>query len=351
MPGGVPVRPEPVAAVLRPVDHDRNWGSNLMRITRVVGLAAALAVTLGACAGTENSPNGAGSTSEGAITVGSANFGESEIVANMYVQVLEKGGYTVTARPHIGSREVYLKALQDGEINLVPEYIGTLAEYFNTQLNGPDASTTQPMASGDPDVTFDHLGQLLDQVGGLEVTSFAHNATDQNSFAVTAETARKYGLEKMSDLGKPGVRGQLVLGAGAECEKRPFCLPGLQSVYGASFKESGGKYRKFDNPGDTKTLDALRDGTIDVGLVFTSDGSVDEAGLVRLVDDKKLQPSDNICALSQKGTLDDRARGLVDQVNQTLTTDDLKMLNKKFSVDKADAETIAHDYLTSKGLL
>ncbi|HEY9476434.1 MAG TPA: ABC transporter substrate-binding protein [Mycobacteriales bacterium] len=322
-----------------------------MRITRVAGLAAALAVTLGACAGTDNNPNGAGSTSPGTITVGSANFPESEIVASMYVQVLEKGGFKVTSKPHIGSREVYLKALQDGEINLIPEYIGTLTEYFNTQLNGPDASTTQPMASGDPSTTFTHLGQLLDKVGGLEVSSYARNATDQNSFAVTAQTAKKYGLSTMSDLGKPDVQGRLVLGAGGECEKRPFCLPGLQTVYGASFKESGGKYRKFDNPGDSKTLDALRDGTIDIGLVFTSDGSVDDAGLVRLDDDKKLQPSDNICALAQKGTLDGTALGLVDQVNQTLTTDDLRSLNKKFNVDKADAETIAHDYLTSKGLL
>lgn len=325
-----------------------------MRITRRAGLAvltSALAVTLAACAGDDNTPNGTGSTGKATITVGSANFPESQIIASMYAQVLTKGGFTVAEKPNIGSREVYLKALQDGEINLVPEYIGTLAEFFNTQLNGPDASTTNPVASGDPDRTFANLGNLLHKVGGLQVTSFARNATDQNSFAVTKQTADKYHLSTMSDLGKPNVQGKLVLGAGAECAKRPFCLPGLQTVYGAKFKESGGAYRKFANPGDSKTLDALKDGTIGIGLVFTSDGSVDDAGLVRLDDDKHLQPSDNICALARKGTLNSKALGLIAKVNQTLTTDDLKTLNKKFNVDKEDADTIAQDYLESKSLL
>lgn len=326
-----------------------------MRITRVTGLAAVLtttlAVTLGGCAGDNNTPNGAGSTSKDTITVGSANFPESQIIASMYAQVLKKGGFPVTEKPHIGSREVYLKSLQDGEITLIPEYIGTLSEYFNTQLNGPDASTTKPVASGDSSKTFANLTQELDQVGGLEVTSYAKNATDQNSFAVTKETAARYGLSTMSDLGKPAVQGKLVLGAGGECAKRPFCLPGLEQVYGAKFKESGGAYRKFANPGDSKTLSALKDGTIDIGLVFTSDGSVDDAGLVRLDDDKHLQPSDNICALAQKGKLSSKALDLIDKVNQTLTTDDLKALNKKFNVNKEDADTIAQDYLKTKSLI
>ncbi|HEX5497322.1 MAG TPA: ABC transporter substrate-binding protein [Mycobacteriales bacterium] len=326
-----------------------------MRITRRVGLAAvlttALAMTLAACAGSDNTPNGTGSNGEHTITVGSANFPESQIIASMYAQVLRKGGFQVAEKPNIGSREVYLKALQDGEISLVPEYIGTLAEFFNTQLNGPDASTASPVASGDPAKTFTNLRNLLGKVGGLQVTSYAKNATDQNSFAVTKQTAARYGLSTMSDLGKANVRGKLVLGAGGECAKRPFCLPGLQSVYGAKFKQSGGTYRKFANPGDSKTLDALKDGTIGIGLVFTSDGSVDDAGLVRLDDDKHLQPSDNICTLARKGVLNSKAIGLVAAVNQTLTTDDLKTLNKKFNVDKEDADTIAQDYLESRSLL
>lgn len=326
-----------------------------MRIIRIAGRVAVpvavLAMALSACAGSDNTPNAAGSTKQGDIIVGSANFPESQIIASMYAKVLDSAGFSVSEKPNIGSREAYIKSLQDGEITLIPEYVGTLTEYFNTKLNGPDASTDHPLASGDPAATFTNLQQVLDKVGGLTALPYAKNATDQNSFAVTKETAQKYGLSTMSDLGKPNVRGKLVLGAGAECEKRPFCLPGLESVYGAKFKESGGAYRKFANPGDAKTLDALKDGTIDIGLVFTSDGSVDDAGLVRLTDDKHLQTADNICALARKGTLNSKAVNLISQVNQTLTTDDLKALNKKFNVDKEDADVIAEDYLTSKGLL
>lgn len=321
-----------------------------MRITRLAGVVAAVAVATGACAGSNNTPSGSGGGG-GSITVGSANFPESQIIASMYAKVLRDGGFHVDEKSNIGSREVYLKALQDGEITLVPDYIGTLTEYLNTQANGPDAATTHPLATGESEQTFAILKTLLDKVGGLEVTSYARNAVDQNSFAVTRQTAERYGLSTMSDLARPEVKGKLVLGAGADCERRTFCLEGLRRVYGAVFKEQGGAYKKFDNPGDAQTLEALQDGTIDIGLVFTSDGSVDDAGLVRLEDDKRLQPSDNICALVAKGALDDKALGLIDRINQTLTTDDLKALNRKFNVDKEDADDIAAEYLKDKGLL
>lgn len=331
-----------------------------MRITRLAGAVAAvaaLAVSLAACAGSDNTPNGTGgnagggSGGKGAISVGSGNFPESEILANMYSQVLKKAGYSVTDKFDVGSREAYIKAMQHNEVDVVPEYIGSLTEYLNTLQNGPDAAVTSPQATGDPEKTFANLKTLLAKEDGLSVTPYAKNATDQNSFAVTKATADKYGLSKMSDLGKPEVQNQLVLGAGADCEKRPFCLAGLEKTYNVKFKESGGKYRKFENPGDSNTLSALQDGTIDLGLVFTSDGSVDDKGLIRLDDDKLLQPSDNICTLARTSKVDATALGLIDKVNQTVTTDDLKKMNKRFNVDKEDADVIAQDYLKDKSLL
>src|SRR5690242_15884935 len=108
-----------------------------MRITRIAGVVAALAVTLGACAGNDNSPNGSGG--KGSVTVASANFPESQIVGSMYAKVLRDAGYKVSEKPALGSREVYLKAMKKGEVDVIPEYIGTLTEYVNTQLNGPNA--------------------------------------------------------------------------------------------------------------------------------------------------------------------------------------------------------------------
>lgn len=316
----------------------------------VTAALAALALAASACGG-DGSTNGEGGGDGDAIIVGEANFPESQIIGSMYAQVLGANGYSVDEQD-AGTRERYIDALKAGEINLTVEYIGSLAEFLNGQVNGPDAPAEAPLASGDPEETYANLTDLLDQVGGLDVTSYAKDAADQNQFAVTQETAERYGLSKMSDLAKPDVAGQLILGAGADCETKAFCLSGLERVYGAEFKpDPAGAYHKFENPGDANTLDALEDGTIGIGLVFTSDGSVEEAGLVRLEDDKHLQPSDNICALSQRGALDDKARDLVDQVNQALTTDDLKELNSRFNVDKEDAEDIARDFLTEQGLL
>lgn len=320
-----------------------------MRIRELVVLAGVLGLVASGCGGDDD--DGGGGGDKGSIKVGSANFGEAQIIASMYGQVLEDAGFDVTVDLDSGQRESYIPALQKGEINVVPEYIGTLAEYFNAQLNGPDAPTKSPKASGEATETFQNLEGLIDEVGKLQLTPFAENATDQNSFAVTQETADKYGLEKLSDLAKPDVQGQLVLGAGPECETRPFCLVGLENTYGAKFKEAGDKYRKFESSGGQSTINALKDGTVDIGLVFTSDGSVDEAGLIRLEDDKKLQPSDNITSLSQEGTLNEEAQDLIDTVNQTLTTDDLKELNLKFNVEKGDPEDIAKEYLEDKDLI
>jgi osmoprotectant transport system substrate-binding protein len=319
-----------------------------MRITRAAGAAAALAVAAAGCVGGANTPNGGGE--RGVVVVGSANFPESQIVAGIYAEVLRKGGYRVRELPNIGSREVYLRALRKGEISVVPDYVGTLTEYLNTRVNGPDASDTHPLATGDARRTVANLRRLLDRAGGLEVPSYAPHAADQNSFAVTRRTAQKYGLSRLSDLARPEVRGKLVLGAGPDCARRPFCLKGLRTVYGARFREDGGAYRKLDSPGGVQTLAALRDGTIDIGLVFTSDASVEDAGLVRLADDRRLQPSDNVCALVRRGALDARARGLLDRVNRTLRTEDLRALNWRFEVDKQDADDLAAGYVRARGL-
>jgi osmoprotectant transport system substrate-binding protein len=306
----------------------------------LLGVAATALVLLTAACGNSNNSPSSGTASKGKITVGSADFGESEIIANMYSLALKHAGYEVTDKFKIGTREVYTKSIESGEIDVVPEYIGTLTEFYNAAINGPNAPTDKPLATTDVDTTFSHLKTL---VGTKNLTVLTPSkAADQNAFAVKKDFADKNAVAKMSDLAK--LNNTLTLGAGAECEKRQFCLLGLQDVYGLKFKE----VKKLDS-GGPKTLAALADGTIDVGLVFSSDGAVAAQNLVVLVDDKKLQKTDNITALL-RASVPAEAQQVIDKVDQALTTEKLQELNKKFSVDKEDAKDLADQFLKDAGL-
>jgi osmoprotectant transport system substrate-binding protein len=300
------------------------------------GLAALLLATA-ACG--DDSPSGG--QSKGRITVGSADFGESEIIANMYAQALQNAGYEVVEKFKIGSREVYIKSIETGEIDVVPEYIGTLTEYYNAEFNGADAPTTKPLATTDVDKTYAAVKDLAARKNLAVLTP--SKAADQNAFAVKQDFADRNQLVKMSDLAK--LNGQLVLGAGPTCANRKFCLIGLQGVYGLRFKE----VKKLDD-GGPKTIAALVDGSVDVGLVFSSDGAVAAQSLVVLQDDKQLQTTDNVAALV-RNSVPAEARQVLDRVDAALTTEKLTDLNKKFSVDKEDAKDLAEQFLSDAGLI
>jgi osmoprotectant transport system substrate-binding protein len=197
----------------------------------------------------------------GSLVVGAANFGESQILANIYAQALKGAGFTPSVKP-VTSREVYEPALEKGQLDVFPEYAGTLTEFLNKRANGKDAA---PKASGDLDATITALKALAEPRGLSVLTPSA--AADQNAFAVTKKFATANKLTKLSDL--KGVKTSLVLGGPAECPTRPFCQPGLEKTYGLKFAA----FKSLDAGGPlTKT--ALRKGEIHVGLVFSSDGSL-----------------------------------------------------------------------------
>jgi osmoprotectant transport system substrate-binding protein len=308
-----------------------------------VGFVALVLATAG-CGSKNNSSSSSssgGGGSKGKVTVGSADFGESQIIASMYSQALQKAGYNVTEKFKIGSRELYIKSIENGEIDVVPEYIGTLTEYYNAVFNGPDAPNTKPLATPDVDKTYAAVKQLTARKNLTVLTP--SKAADQNAFAVTKDYADKNSLTTLSDLSK--LNGQLILGAGPECEKRRFCLIGLEQVYGLRFKD----VKKLDS-GGPKTIAALGDGSINVGLVFSSDGAVAANNLVVLQDDKHLQTTDNIAALVRNSVPQD-ARDVMDKVDQALTTEKLQELNKKFSVDKDDPKELAQQFLKDAHLI
>lgn len=196
----------------------------------------------------------------GTLVLGAANFSESQILANLYQIALEAAGFQAEVQ-NVTNREVYGPALERGELTVFPEYVGTFTEYLNKRKNGEDA---EALASGDLVATVEQLRPLADEVGLVVLEPSP--AADQNAFAVTREFAEENDLRTLSDLAD--VDG-LTLGGPPECPTRPFCQPGLEEVYGIEFDG----FVSLDAGGPlTKT--ALEQGRIQVGLVFSSDGSL-----------------------------------------------------------------------------
>ncbi len=275
-----------------------------------------------------------GGTKDGpAVKIGSANFSESALVAEIYAQALEADGYSVERKLNTGNREIYAPALESGELDLIPEYIGSILTY----LGGT--------ASSDSDKTYAEL-QSAWEPAGIEVLDYAP-AQDKNGFAVTQATADSLGLTKVSDLAS--ANGTLVLGGPPECPEREFCLKGLESVYGLDFAE----FRPLDAGGPI-TVAALEGNEIQVGLMFTSDGTILAKGFVLLEDDKALQPSENIAPAVRKAIIDeygDDFSKVLNAVSLELTTTELISLNKLVGIDGEDPETVAAEWLKAAGIV
>ncbi len=200
----------------------------------------------------------------GKVVVMAAGFSENQVLGNLFATVLDAAGFQATVKP-VTNREVYLPALQRGEVQVAAEYVGTLTEFLNKKKNGPDAPA---LASGDLDATVAALTPLAEATG-LTVLTPA-KAQDQNAFAVTRTFAEAHDLTTLSDL--EGFDGDLVLGGPPECPTRPFCQPGLEKTYGIEFSE----FVALD-AGGPLTKEALKQGKVQVGLVFSSDGSLSSA--------------------------------------------------------------------------
>ncbi|HEX2374565.1 MAG TPA: ABC transporter substrate-binding protein [Actinomycetota bacterium] len=306
-----------------------------MRRIRLGGaaVAACLALALAACGGGDGALEGGTQPNEqSSVTIGSTNFSEQLILAQMYAAVLEKAGVDVTVRPNLGAREVVFPALEKGEIDLLPEYNGSVLSFLQpdaTQITAEDVNAA--------------LTPLLDGKGLVALQQSP--AEDKDGLAVTKETADKYGLAKVSDL--KGKASQLVIGGPPELETRPSGIPGLKKVYGIEdFKE----FKALD-AGGPLTVSALKKGDIDVGRVFTTQGVIAEEGWVLLEEDKPLQPAQNIVPIGRKDAMTDQVTSTLNALSAKITTEELTRLNKLVDVDKQDPEKVAGDWLTQQGLL
>ena len=274
------------------------------------------------------------------VKVGSFNFDESEILQELYAQILETNGYTIERHPRLGNRELIEPALESGQIDLVPEYLATVEAFIAGKNNTPSKATSDPAA------TQTALQALLTPKN-LTVLDFAQ-AVDTNGFVVTKATADKYKLAKMSDL-QP-VASQLVLGGPPECPQRPFCQLGLQQTYGLQFKD----FKPLDAGGPlTVTALTSEPPQIDVGLLFTTDPNITVKNLVLLDDDKHLQLADNVAPVVRNAILTAApdAKTLLNSVTAKLTTADLTTMNNDVGNNHKDASAVAKAYLQSKGLI
>jgi osmoprotectant transport system substrate-binding protein len=307
-----------------------------MRRIRLGGavVVTCLALLLAACGGGGNDALQGGSQQNGGstVTVGSTNFSEQLILAEMYAAVLKKAGVKVDTRLNLGAREVVFPALEKGDIDLLPEYNGAVLSFLDpkaTQTTSQEVNTA--------------LTPLLDAKGLVALEQSP--AEDKDGWAVTKETAAKYGLAKISDL--RGKAHMLVVGGPPELKTRPAGLPGLKKVYGIEdFKE----FKALD-AGGPLTTSALNKGDIDVGRVFTTQGAIAQYGWVVLQEDKPLEPAQNIVPIGRKDAMTDQVKQALDAISAKITTEELIKLNKLVDVDKQDPEKVANDWLTQQGLL
>ncbi|MEU0098929.1 ABC transporter substrate-binding protein [Streptomyces sp. NPDC006267] len=311
----------------------------------VVGLVA-LAGSLAACGGDslEKEKGGSGSSAgdgeKGSLVVGSASFTESKVLAELYAGILGDAGYS-TSVTTVKNRELYEPSLEKGEIDVIPEYAATLAEFLNAKVNGSEKAQAEPVASGDVDATVAALEKLAGPLG-LKVLP-PGKAVDQNAFAVSKEFAEKNSLTTLSDLGKSKIKVKIA--AGDECEVRPFCAPGLKKTYGIDVTGIDPK-----GVGTRQSKQAVRDGKVQLVLTTTTDAVMD--GLVFLEDDKKLQNADNVLpVLHAKDAGAPEIADALGKLTATLTTEDLAELNRKVDAERAKPADAAKEYLESKGLI
>lgn len=309
---------------------------------RKIALMAAAAVVLAACSsgGGDSADPSASPGGGGPITIATTNFSETKIIASMYQQVLEANGVQASIK-ELTTREVIVPALEKGEVQLTPEYLGSLTEFLNKEVNGADA---EQLATGDAEATFEAVTPLAEQRGLTLLTPSP--AQDQNAFAVTSDFATQNNLQTLTQLGEYSQQSPITLGGPPECPKRPFCQPGLEQTYNVKV----GSFVPLD-AGGPLTIQALNQGKVNVGLVFSSSGSVAANNLVVLEDDKGLQTAENILPALNTSAVTDTITEQLDKVSAALTTDELQQLNEQVEIDRQSPEKVATAFLQEKGLI
>ncbi|MEO6019603.1 MAG: ABC transporter substrate-binding protein [Knoellia sp.] len=305
----------------------------MKRLTSALALTTAAILGLSACGGgsdplasPSSSATGGGSGGGGDVVIGSADFPESELLAEIYAGALKAKGINATTKPRIGSREIYLKALEDGSIQVVPEYTGALGFFYDKNFSEKEPEKVYSTVKGLLPAKFVMLEKSA--------------AEDNDSIVVTKKTAESKNLKALGDL--KSVAGEMTLGAPPEMKTRPQGVPGLTKTYGVTF----GSFRELTGQG---LVQALKNGQVDAANIFTTDPSISANGFVSLEDTEKLFGSQNIVPLVAKDKADQLAPAL-NAVSKALTTEVISGLLKETVIDKKDAKDVAAQFLKSQNL-
>ena len=326
------------------------------RIATATGMAAVTAIALAAVAGCSSSssssssapssaaasaststsassasnPLSGGSGSSGSVVVGSANFPESELLAEVYAIALQDKGVKATTKLNIGDREVYYPQVVKGAITIFPEYNGAL-------LSGEvdPTSTAKTTAAVDAALT-------AKLPSSLEILNPAP-AQDSDAMTVTAATAAKYHLKSIADL-KPYASGW-VLGAPSEFKTRPDGIPGLKANYGLTFKS----FDPLDESGPL-TLAALTGGKVQVADVFTTTPQIITDHLVSLSDPKSNFAAQNVIPLVYKADSNSTITNTLNAISAKLTTSALLQMDNAVITDKQNYSTVATAFLQTIGI-
>ena len=299
-------------------------------ITMAAVAASALALTacgsaesVGGNASTDSSENG-----QTTLVVGSQDYYSNEIIAEAYAQALEGAGFTVDRQLRIGQREVYMPELEAGAIDVFPEYTGNLLQYLD-----------QNATARSSDEVYDALRSTLPK--GLRALEQA-DATDQDSYVVTADFAQAHSLTSIGDLASAGA---LTLGGNSELQTRPYGPMGLSQTYGVTVG-----FTPIEDSGGPLTVKALKDGDIQLANIYSSDPALADGTLKVLDDPKGLFLASHVVPLASSRVNDDAA-AVINRVSAAMDAEDLVEMNRASTMEQKSASQIAREWLLSEGLL
>ena len=289
-----------------------------------------LAVGLTACGGSDSPLTPATSGAPGGdttIVVGSADFTENVLLAEIYAGALRGSGAKVTLKSRVGTREALVKGLQDKSLSVVPEYTGNLLAYL-------DKSATQTT----PDDVYTALKSKVPS--GLTVLDKSE-AEDSDVLVATQQTAQQNSLTTLEDLGPKC--GEFVLGAAGEWKQR--WEDKIKQLYGCTFKEI-----RTTDAGGPVTVEALKGGQVQVANLFTTASAIKANNFVQLKDSKRMYPAQNVVPFGRADALNDSAKTALNKVSAALDTDKLTALVARVEVDKENAADVAADFLREAGI-
>ncbi|WP_223623672.1 ABC transporter substrate-binding protein [Microbacterium sp. EST19A] len=300
------------------------------RSVLAVGLVAAAALALTACGGNPleepSDDAGSGSGSSDTIVVGSQGYYSNEIIAEIYAQALEGAGFTVEKKLNIGQRDAYMPEVESGEINVFPEYTGSLLEYLSK--DGVDVTA--------PDDVYAALQDVLPD--GLTALDFAE-ASDQDTYTVLKSFAEENDLKTIGDL--KNVTTPVTIGAAPEFEERPYSPAKAKEVYGVDLT--------FSATGPT-TLESLLAGEIQVADIYTADPAFETEDIVALEDPENLIISSNVVPIVSSD-IADQVSDVLNAISAKLTAEELVSLNVLSTVDQQSSADIAKKWLEDNDLV